>query len=210
MSSELKSFLHTKGVPTSRSTPYHPSGNGQCERFVGTIWKTITLCLESRNLPINAWESVLPDALHSLRSLLCTATNCTPHERMFLYSRKSVSGTCLPTWLTTPGTVLLRKHVRNKDDPLVEEVELLESNPLYAHIKYPNGKEDTVAIKDLALSGVSNHSDATNSDNSHADTPEVAENLTFNAPSSTSSTMGNQTLRRSDRIRKAPNRYGYT
>ena len=106
--------------------------------------------------------------------------------------------------------MLLRKHVRNKDDPLVEEVELLESNPLYAHIKYPNGKEDTVAIKDLAPSGVSNHSDATNSDNSHADTPEVAENLTFNAPSSTSSTMGNQTLRRSDRIRKAPNRYGYT
>ena len=161
MSSDLKSFLHTRGIPTSRSTPYHPMGNGQCERFVGSVWKTVTLCLESKNLPIQAWELVLPDALHSLRSLLCTSTNCTPHERMFSYSRKSASGTSMPTWLTNPGKVLLRKFVRSKDEPLVQEVQLLESNPLYAHIKYPNGREDTVAIKDLAPSG----EDRTSNDN---------------------------------------------
>ena len=229
MSSELKSFLHSRGVPTSRSTPYHPTGNGQCERFVGSVWKAITLCLESRSLPVQAWEAVLPDALHSLRSLLCTATNCTPHERLFSFPRKSVSGTSMPTWLTTPGKVLLRKFVRNKDESLVQEVELLESNPLYAHIKYPGGKEDTVAIKDLAPS--------VNDTNETSDGPNIScEDSSYNAPEERLSSRNSIPIngpstsedrdrlnstpleethaveppRRSNRIRKPPDRFGYS
>ena len=32
------------------------------------------------------WESVIAEALHSLRSLLCTTTNATLHERFFYFS----------------------------------------------------------------------------------------------------------------------------
>ena len=39
--------------------------------------------------PIAEWERVLPDALHSTRSLLCTATNATLHERLFNFQRQS-------------------------------------------------------------------------------------------------------------------------
>ena len=83
MSYELKSWLHTMGIPTSKSTRYNPQGNGQVERLNRTIWQTIQLALRSKNLPHTHWEYVLPDTFHSIRSLLCTATNCTPHERMF-------------------------------------------------------------------------------------------------------------------------------
>jgi len=38
----------------------------------------------------------------------------------------------------------LRRHVGSKSDPLCDEVLLLEANPSYAHIRYPNGREDTV------------------------------------------------------------------
>ena len=37
MSSELKQYLTQKGVATSKSTPYHSTGNAQCERFNQTI-----------------------------------------------------------------------------------------------------------------------------------------------------------------------------
>ena len=151
LSGDVKQFLLRYGIAASRTTPYNPRGNSQCERYNGIIWNTVRLALESRNLPISAWPSVLPDALHSIRSLLCTATNVTPHERLFAYERRSVSGCALPTWLLQPGEVLLRRFGnRSKYEPLVDTVELLEATPTYAHVKFKDGHEDTVALRHLA------------------------------------------------------------
>jgi len=95
-------------------------------------------------------EGVLNEALHSVRTRLCTATNETPHERMLRFQRKATFGRAMPTWLLSEGSVILRRHVRSKSDPLCDEVLLLEANPSYAHIRYPNGREDTVSTSDLA------------------------------------------------------------
>ena len=154
MSGELRDYLTSKGIAFSRTTSYNPQGNGQVERFNASIWRTITAALKSRNLPIRCWQVVLPDALHSIRSLLCTATNDTPHERLLNYARPSSTGTAIPSWLCNPGPVLLKRHVRaSKTDPLVDEVELLQANPQYAHIRYPDGNEDTVSVRHLAPAG---------------------------------------------------------
>ena len=151
ISSELRSFLHSYGIATSNTTPYNPRGNGQCERYNGVIWNGIMLALESRKLPLNCWEEVLTDVLHSIRSLLCTATNQTPHERMFHHPRRSTLGTTLPGWLCNPGPVLLKNYKRaSKYEPLVTEVELLHANPNYALVKHPDGKESNVSLRDLA------------------------------------------------------------
>ena len=150
MSSELKQFLQNRNIATSHSTPYNPEGNGQIERYNGIIWKTITLALKTKNLKISQWERVMDEALYSIRSLLCTATNCTPHERMFVHSRRTVTGTTTPTWLT-PGPVFLKKFVRlSKYDPLVEQVQLVEANPSYARVRFSDGRESTVSLKHLA------------------------------------------------------------
>ena len=154
MSVELKTYLHGKGIATSRTTPYNPKGNGQVERLNGTLWKTVTLALKSCKYEITQWELVLQDSLHAVRSLLCTETNATPHERMFSHRRRSTSGNSLPTWLLTPGPVYLKRHVRaSKYDPLVDEVELLEANPHYAHVRLPDGRESTVSLRHLAPVG---------------------------------------------------------
>ena len=153
MSSELKNVLLQKGISTSR-TSYNPAGNGQIKCLNGTLWKAIVLAFKMKGLPTSYWQEVLLEALHSIRSLLYTATNATPHERMFSYQRKSTSGVSIPSWLTTPDPVLLKRHVRNsKYEPLVDEVNLLEANPQYAHVQFPNGREDTVLIKHLAPLG---------------------------------------------------------
>ena len=150
MSKELKDWLHSKGVPTSRTSPYNPRGNGQCERYNATIWTAVVHSCKTRGVDIKHWESVLPDALHGIRSLLCTATNTTPHERMFSFQRRSASGESMPSWLN-PGPVFLKQHVRkSKYDPSVIKVELLEANPNYAHIRHPDGRESTVSLRDVA------------------------------------------------------------
>ena len=154
MSDELKTYLHGKGIATSRTTPHNPRGNGQVERLNGTLWKTVTLALKSRKYEITQWELVLQDSLHAVRSLLCTETNATPHERMFSHRRRSTSGNSLPSWLLYPGPVYLKRHVRaSKYDPLVDEVELLEANPHYAHVRLPDGRESTVSLRHLAPVG---------------------------------------------------------
>ena len=48
----------------------------------------------------------------------------------------------------------LRKHVRqSKYDPQLEEVEVLDVNPQYVHVKLPSGFQSTVSIRDLAPCG---------------------------------------------------------
>jgi len=79
ISREVKEYLMKRGVASNHSTPYHPIGNSQVERYNGILWKAMRLALKSHNLPVDSWEAVLPDALHSIRSLLCTSTNATPH-----------------------------------------------------------------------------------------------------------------------------------
>ena len=153
MSQEVSNFLLSHGVLLTHSTPYHPTGNSQCEREIGTIWRTVRLALRTLKLPECQWEQVLDQVLNSIRSLLCTSTNQTPHERLLSFHRKSFNGYSLPSWLATPGPVLLRRFVRSsKSDPLVEEVELESANPFYAHIRYPDGRQSTVSTKDLARS----------------------------------------------------------
>ena len=221
MSKEVRDFLGQKGVATSRTTSYNPEGNGQVERYNGAIWKGITMCLKSKNMPLKYWQESLPDVLHSARSLLCTATNETPHERFFGFTRRSSSGPSIPAWLSTPGPVLVKRHVRSsKTDPLVEECELLEANSHYAHVRYSDGRETTVATKHLAPRGlpevtelplVHNPGATPSPQPPQATDPEVTEENTsveMNLETSSDITEAKPPLRRSERVRRPVDRLG--
>ncbi|XP_042237356.1 uncharacterized protein LOC121876352 [Homarus americanus] len=97
LSSELKTHLASRGVASSKTTPYHPTGNSQIERYNGIIWKSICVAAKSRDVPDTEWEALLPEVLHSITSLLSTAINATPHERFFNFPGRSCEGTSLPT-----------------------------------------------------------------------------------------------------------------
>ena len=224
VSKELKPFLSDRDIATSYSSPYHPQGNGQCERANQTIWRTKKLLLRSSNLPEQEWEKVLPKALHAIRSLICRTINQTPHERLFSFSRRAMAGTGLPSWLLEEGSeVLLRRFVRDKCEPLCDVVELLMANPTYARVRRKDGKEITVSTSDLAPyprvsptvdvdkantgegeSSVIDVSLASETEHDQAEesldkTDSVEANLFREEP-----TIG---LRRSNRIRRAQNRF---
>ena len=151
-SKEFADFLLNAGISQSRTTPYHPSGNGQCERFNGTIWKAVSCLLHSRKLSQNKWNTVLPEALASIRGLLCTATNDTPHSRFFNFERRGTAGISLPGWLATGRPAYLRNFPRTrKDEPLVQRVTIKEViSPYHARVSFPGGRSDTVSTRDLS------------------------------------------------------------
>lgn len=149
----MRKYFSDMGINMSATTPYHPQGNGQCERFNGTIWKTVRLLLHSHKMDMSNWETMLPTALHSIRSLLNTSTNCTPYESFFNYQRRlgSIRRKVLPSWLINPGPVLLKNFEKfSKNDDLVKRVELLEAKPHYALIKSQRGNIKTVSTQNMA------------------------------------------------------------
>ena len=78
---------------------------------------------------------------------------------MFTYPCKSSTGCSLPSCLK-PGPILVKRHVRNKGDPLVDDAELLEVNPAYGKVRLENGREINVSLRDLAPTPKGLHNDS--------------------------------------------------
>ena len=225
MSQELKRYLTECGIASSKTMPFHPTGNTQCKRINQTIWRTVKLLLRTYKESENCWEAVLPEALHTMRSLLCTATNATPHKRFLGFNRRSTSGRALPSFLIRPGPVLLRRFIRSRSVPLVEEVELLDANPSFSHVHFANGRESTVLTRDLALKPVDDF-EVTNVGQTITTDPEPENRELSNTCTNNNESLPNHAsnslptlpeplppteptaLRRSTRTRKAPQRYG--
>ena len=151
MSSELVSYLYGMRIATSRTSAYNARRNGQFEKYNDTIWSAVLLALKNRNLPVSEWESVLPQVPHSIRSILCTATNVTPHGRFLGFQRRSTVGIAVPSWLSSPGLILVKRHVRSsKYESLVEEADLIHATLSYAHVRFRNGHETKVSLRDVA------------------------------------------------------------
>ena len=114
------------------------------------MWKGIQVTLHSCKMESSEWETILPDTPHSIRSLLRTATNTTPHERLFNFTRKSTAEKSIPSWIK-PGPVYIKNHTRtSKNQPPVIKATVLDVNSRYAHVKLPSGTGTMVNIRDIA------------------------------------------------------------
>ena len=164
-------------------------------------------------MPDSQWEVVIPDALHSIRSLLSTSTNTAPHERFFSFQRRSSCGTSMPSWLHSPGPVLLRRFVRtSKTDRLVDQVELRDINPMYANVRYMDGRESTICLRELASCpsvpmNATKYSQADPNEAVEANAPLLTPDA-HPGPEPGSPTPIRET-RRSTREVKPPSRYGW-
>ena len=124
-----------------------------------------------------------------------------------------------------PGPVLLRRFVRtSKNDPLVDEVELTDVNPTYARVRYADGRESSVSLRDLAPCPPSSIQNGTPLEPRPSQEPLPTSDGFPPAPNSTTlqvpeiqseadnaehELLTKETgLRRSSRVSKPPARYG--
>ena len=222
MSKELIAFLRGKDIAYSRTSVYNPRDNGQCEKYNDVIWSGVKLALKSRNWPLSKWDVVLIDVLHSIRSLLYTVANTNPHERFLMFNCCSTLEIFIPSWLSSPGPILLKHHVRtSKYDPLVDKVELIQAFLTHARLRWQNGREVTVSLRDASPFGEKEILDDVglqplnntellpeeNSNNSQSSSDTVVtDSSAENEPVNVSE---QQVLRHSTRERRPPDRLTY-
>lgn len=150
LSMEMSAFLSSWGVHQSRTTPYNPTGNSQCERFNGTIWRTVLCLLAEQQLDSCSWPKVLGEALHCIRSLQSSATNKTPHE-LFLSFNRQLPPVTKNHLIPVGSYAWMRRFVRTKNDPTGDLVQIAAAYPGYAVISRVGKKEtDTINWKHLA------------------------------------------------------------
>lgn len=76
----IKDLLKTMGIRKSRTTPYHPQGDPQPERFNRTLLSMLgTLSTEKKH----QWSQHVPYLVHAYNSTRCDATGFSPYFLMF-------------------------------------------------------------------------------------------------------------------------------
>ena len=75
----LHQTLEAFGIKKSRTTAYHPEGDGIVERFNCTLLQLLRNYTEQQE----EWERYLPFVLFAYRTAVHTSTGVSPFEMMF-------------------------------------------------------------------------------------------------------------------------------
>ena len=111
----LRQTLEAFGVKKTRTTAYHPQGDGMVERFNRSLLQLLRAYVECQS----EWEQYLPFILFAYRTAVHTSTGISPFELMF--GRPPVKHQFPPT--TAYDAVSYQSKLRSKLSQLSDFVE---------------------------------------------------------------------------------------
>ena len=76
----VKELCKLAGVKKTRTTPYHPMGNGSAERFNQTLLDMLATLVEEKKAD---WKSYVPSMVHAYNATKSDSTGYSPHFLMF-------------------------------------------------------------------------------------------------------------------------------
>ena len=79
-SNVIYSLCDLLGIATTRTSAYHPAGNGQVKRFNRTLQSILAKTVDANQ---DTWDSQLPKALFAYRTAVHETTGFTPFHLTF-------------------------------------------------------------------------------------------------------------------------------
>ncbi|KII62948.1 Transposon Ty3-I Gag-Pol polyprotein [Thelohanellus kitauei] len=109
-SSVFQNICQYLGIKKTRTTPYHPSGNGLVERFNRVIKERIRCLLPTTS---SDWDQYIDLILMSLRTIVSSTTGFSASEIIYgrqIKNMSDVNFTAIPSQTSTPKAFLFEEY----------------------------------------------------------------------------------------------------